>query len=118
MNHWRRWPMKKTGSVFAAILLVLAVIAPAFAATERPAVPPKGTEGPDIRKQEPEGIEGPDIRMKPWMKVAAVAKPKVEPKGTEGPDIRKQEPKGIEGPDIRKVEPKGTEGPDIRERNQ
>ncbi len=80
--------MKKVGSVFAAILLVLAVVAPAFAATERPAVSPKGTEGPDIRK--------------------------VEPKGTEGPDIRKQEPKGIEGPDIRKVEPKGTEGPDIR----
>ncbi len=68
--------MKKVGSVFAAILLVLAVVAPAFAATERPAVPPKGTEGPDIRKVEPKGTEGPDIRAK------------IEPRGTEGPDVR------------------------------
>jgi hypothetical protein len=67
--------MKKGVSVLASILLVVAVVAPAFAATERPAVPLKGTQGPDIRKVEPKGTEGPDIR-------------KVEPKGKEGPDIK------------------------------
>ena len=69
--------MKKVVSLFAVVLLVLAVVAPAFAAIDPPKVPPKGIEGPDIRKVEPKGTEGPDIR-------------KVEPKGTEGPDIRKR----------------------------
>ncbi len=70
--------MKKLVSALVAILLVLAVVAPAFAALDPPKVPPKGTEGPDIRaKVPPKGIEGPDIRAK------------VPPKGApEGPDIR------------------------------
>ena len=55
--------MKKLVSVLAALLLVLVVVAPAFAALDPPKVPPKGTEGPDIRTVEPKGIEGPDIRM-------------------------------------------------------
>jgi len=71
--------MKRIMSVFAALLLVLAVIAPAFAAGDPPKIPPKGTEGPDIRaKVPPKGIEGPDIRAK------------IEPKGTEGPDVRER----------------------------
>lgn len=49
--------MKKFVAVFAAVLLVAAVTAPAFAQRT-----PKGTEGPDIRKQEPKGTEGPDVR--------------------------------------------------------
>lgn len=65
--------MKKVVSVLAAVVLMMAISAPAFAQK----VPPKGTEGPDIRKVEPKGTEGPDIR-------------KVEPKGTEGPDVRKK----------------------------
>ena len=72
--------MKKVVSVFAAVLLAAAVIAPAFGQQET-------TKGTEVQK--PKGTEGPDIR-------------KVEPKGTEGPDIRKVEPKGTEGPDIRK----------------
>ena len=66
--------MKKVMSVFAAVLLMVVISAPAFAQK----VAPKGTEGPDIRKVEPKGTEGPDIRAK------------VAPKGTEGPDIRTQ----------------------------
>ena len=50
--------MKKLISVFAAIMLVVAVTAPAFAQQQTP----KGTEGPDVRKQEPKGTEGPDVR--------------------------------------------------------
>lgn len=52
--------MKKFVSIFAAVLLALAVIAPAYAQQQAP----KGTEGPDIRKQEPKGTEGPDVRKK------------------------------------------------------
>jgi hypothetical protein len=70
--------MKKVVSAFVAVLLMLAVVAPTFAAAP-PAVPPKGTEGPDIRaKVPPKGIEGPDIRAFP---------PKT-PWPPEGPDIR------------------------------
>jgi hypothetical protein len=48
-----------------------------FAAAEPPRVPPRGTEGPDIRaKVEPKGVTGPDVRAK------------VEPKGIEGPNVR------------------------------
>ena len=50
--------MKKFVSIFAAVLLLVAVTAPAFAQQQTP----KGTEGPDIRKQEPKGTEGPDVR--------------------------------------------------------
>jgi hypothetical protein len=65
--------MKKVVSVVAAVLLTLAVSAPAFAQQQAS----KGTEGPDVRKVEPKGVEGPDVR-------------KQEPKGTEGPDIKKK----------------------------
>ena len=55
--------MKKVVSIFAAVLLMLIVVAPAFALTDPPKVPPKGIEGPDIRaKVPPKGTEGPDIR--------------------------------------------------------
>ena len=52
--------MKKFVALFAAVLLVAVVTAPAF--TQQQA--PKGTEGPDIKKQEPKGTEGPDVRKK------------------------------------------------------
>ena len=75
--------MKKFVALFAAVLLVAVVTAPAFAQQQAP----KGTEGPDIKKQEPKGTEGPDVRKK--KKTAS----SVAPKGTEGPDVRKQEQK-------------------------
>jgi hypothetical protein len=52
--------MKRFVSVLAAVLLFVAMSAPAFAQKQAP----KGTEGPDIRKVEPKGAEGPDIRKK------------------------------------------------------
>jgi hypothetical protein len=62
------------------LILVLAVSGSlAFAATEVPRVPPKGTEGPDVRAR-------------------------VEPKGQEGPDVRRTRDgdwQGVEGPDAR-----------------
>jgi hypothetical protein len=33
-----------------------------------PAPAVKGTEGPDVRKQEPKGTEGPDVRKAPEKK--------------------------------------------------
>ncbi|MEK6716305.1 MAG: hypothetical protein AABZ16_02290, partial [candidate division NC10 bacterium] len=74
--------MKKFVSIFAAVLLALAVIAPAYAQQQAP----KGTEGPDIRKQEPKGTEGPDVRKKAKKKTASAEAQK--PKGTEGTDVR------------------------------
>jgi len=65
----------------AVTLAALAItsIGPVFGAMDSPKVPPKGTEGPDIRATvEPKGIEGPDIRqntMPPF-------------KGIEGPEAR------------------------------
>ncbi len=69
--------MKKFVSVVAAVLLVLAVIAPAYAQQQAP----KGTEGPDIRKQEPKGTEGPDVRKKAKKKTASAAAPRCRGSG-------------------------------------
>ncbi len=62
------------------LLAVLAVsVSPALAAVDRPNIPPKGIEGPDIRaKVEPKGLEGPDIRHSSLE----------QPLGVEGPDVR------------------------------
>lgn len=62
----------------AVMLAVLGIgVGSSLAAVQRPAVPLKGIEGPDIRaKVEAKGIEGPDVRAK------------IEPKGVEGPDVR------------------------------
>jgi len=92
--------MKKFVTVLAAVVFVAALVGPVFAQAQQaqsqaPAV--KGTEGPDVRKQEPKGTEGPDVR-KAKKKTAS----SVKPKGTEGPDVKKVEPKGTEGPDVKK----------------
>ncbi len=50
--------MKKVVGLVAVLLLMLAVIAPAYAQQQAP----KGTEGPGTRKVEPKGTEGPDVR--------------------------------------------------------
>jgi uncharacterized protein YdeI (BOF family) len=72
--------MKRFVAVFAAVMLLVAVSGPAFAQQQ----PIKGTEGPDVNKQEPKGTEGPDVR-KAKKKTAS----SVKPKGTEGPDTAK-----------------------------
>jgi hypothetical protein len=74
--------MKRFVALFAAVLLVAAVTAPAFAQQQTP----KGTEGPDVRKEDPKGTDGPDVRKKPKKKTA----PSTAPKGTEGPDVSKE----------------------------
>ena len=93
--------MKKFVAVFAAVMFVGALVVPVIAQAQAQAPAVKGTEGPDVRKQEPKGTEGPDVR-KAKKKTAS----SVKPKGTEGPDIKKQEPKGTEGPDVRKEQKK------------
>ena len=103
--------MKKLVAVCAVVLFVGALVVPVIVqAQQAPAakVEPKGTEGPDVRKQAPKGTEGPDERKSKNKKKTATspAPPKVPPKGTEGPGIRKQAPKGTEGPDERKSEKK------------
>lgn len=62
--------MKKFIAVCAAVLFVGALVAPVIAQAQAPAakVAPKGTEGPDVRKQEPKGTEGPDVRKAPEKK--------------------------------------------------
>ena len=56
--------MKKVVTVLAAVVFLAALVGPVFA--QAPAV--KGTEGPDVRKQEPKGTEGPDVRKAPEKK--------------------------------------------------
>jgi hypothetical protein len=75
-----RRSIMKYGIAITHLILVLTVSARlAFAATEVPRVPPKGTEGPDVRvRVEPKGQEGPDVRR-----------------------IRETDCHGVEGPDVR-----------------
>lgn len=70
----------KDGIAITPLILVLTVSGSlAFAATEAPRVPPKGTEGPDVRvRVEPKGQQGPDVRL-----------------------IRETDCHGVEGPDVR-----------------
>ena len=66
--------------ILALVLVGLgATVTPTLAAADIPRVPPKGTEGPDVRATvEPKGVEGPDVRSFP-----------VPPfRGTEGPETR------------------------------
>jgi hypothetical protein len=62
------------------LVLVLTVSGSlAFAAMDVPRVPPKGSEGPDVRARvEPKGHEGPDVRNVRG----------VDCHGVEGPDTR------------------------------
>jgi hypothetical protein len=54
----------KYGIAITHLILVLTVSGSlVLAASEVPRVPPKGTEGPDVRARvEPKGQEGPDVR--------------------------------------------------------
>jgi hypothetical protein len=60
--------MKKFVAMFTVVLFVGAIMAPVIAQAQAQAPAPKGTEGPDVRKQEPKGTEGPDVRKAPEKK--------------------------------------------------
>ena len=71
--------MKRMIAVAVLLGVLGLAVGPAFAAVDRPTVPPKGVEGPDIRaKVEPKEVEGPDIRNNTQL----------PPLGVEGPEIR------------------------------
>jgi len=90
--------MKKVIAMLAIVMLAIAVSAPAFA---QQAQAPKGTEGPDIKKQKSKGTEGPDVRK---------GGNKTQP---EGPDIRKSKKAPTAS-----VKEKGTEGSDTRQKQE
>ena len=70
----------KYGIAITHLVLVLTVSGSlALAALDVPRVPPKGSEGPDVRARvEPKGQEGPDVRRSRG----------VDCHGVEGPDNR------------------------------
>jgi hypothetical protein len=71
--------MKRLIAVAVAAAVFGIGVSATFAAVDPPKVPPKGTEGPDIRaKVEPKGVEGPDIRHNTQF----------PPLGVEGPEDR------------------------------
>ena len=98
--------MKTVLSVLTTVVLSCSLIGLAVAQQRSPkdtTSPPKGVEGPEIRKQERKGTGG-------------VETPKT---GKKSPRARDQKPKdtpyppsGVEGPETRKQTPKGTGGVD------
>ena len=98
-----------------SVLLSCALLGPAVAQQRSPSdtpPPPRGVEGPEMRKQEPIGQGAPDA-PKPEKKGtrARDQKPKdtpPPPRGVEGPEMRKQTPKGPDRMDAPKPEKKGT----------
>ena len=56
--------MKRFIAVFAVVMFVGAITMPVIAQAQAQAPAVKGTEGPDVRKQEPKGTEGPDVKKK------------------------------------------------------
>jgi hypothetical protein len=98
--------MKTVLSVLATVVLSCALIGPAVAQQRSPgdtSSPPRGVEGPEMRKQAPKGT-------------GKVDTPKTEKKGTRAgsqqPKDTANPPMGVEGPDTRKKAPKGTGGVD------
>jgi cytoskeletal protein RodZ len=73
--------MKMLVVLFAAVLLIASVTAPAFAQQQQT---PKATEGPDTGKQEPKGTADSDVRKKKKKTSSSVT-----PKATESPDVGK-----------------------------
>jgi hypothetical protein len=88
--------MKPSVSIRAAVVALGLAWALAFAAVESPVVPPKGTEGPDVRQRgEPEVTAGPDIRF-----LSRVPPNDIGCKGRH----QKQESKDSEGPDLHGID--------------
>jgi hypothetical protein len=113
-RHSRRWAMKTVVSFLVTLVFSCALIGPTVAQQRPPKdtpSPPRGVEGPEIRKEEPKATPGADT-PKPAKKGtrARDQKPKdtsPPPRGVEGPEIRKQTPKGTGGADTPKTEKKG-----------
>jgi hypothetical protein len=110
----RRWSMKTLLSFLTTVLFSCALIGPAVAQQRSPgdtASPPRGVEGPEIRKETPKGtgkVETPKTEKRGTR--AGSQKPKDTanpPSGVEGPETRKQAPKGTGGADTPKTEKKG-----------
>jgi len=102
-------------SFVATVLLWCALIGPAVAQQRSPGdtpTPPRGVEGPEIRKQAPKdtgAVEAPTTQKKGTR--ARGQKPQdtpTPPRGVEGPEMRKQTPKGTGGADTPSSEKKGT----------
>ena len=96
--------MKTVLSLLTTLVLSWALIGSVAAQQRSPgdmASPPRGVEGPEIRKQAPKGAGGTEA-------------PATEKKGTRAGDRKPKDmqdpPKGVEGPEIRKQERKGTGG--------
>ena len=88
--------MKTVLSFLTTVVLSCGLVGPAFAQQRSPndtPFPPKGVEGPEIRKQAPKGTGGADT-------------PKTEKKG---PHARSQRPRHIDSP------PKVTAEPEIKQ---
>ena len=88
--------MKPVLSFLATVLLSCALIGPAVAQQRSPkdtASPPRGVEGPEMRKQEPKGTGGTET-------------PKAQKKGTRA---KSQQPRHTDSP------PKIAPGPEIKQ---
>ena len=89
--------MNRRMNVLTVLLLTVLVTIPAHAQQQVP----KGTEVPEVRKQEGKGTEGQDLRRKVKRKAATI-----ESQKPKGPEIRKQEGRGTEGSDVPKEQKK------------
>jgi hypothetical protein len=111
-------------SFLATVLLSCAMISSAVAQQRSPAdtpPPPRGVEGPEMRKQTPKDTGTADMPKPPKKGTrAGDQKPKDTPdppRGVEGPEMRKQTPKGTGGVDTPKPEKKGTRAKSERPRH-
>jgi hypothetical protein len=96
--------MKTFLRFLTTVLFSCALIGPAVAQQRSPAdtpAPPRGVEGPEIRKQAPKDA-------------GTVEAPTTQKKGTRARDQKPKDtpdpPRGVEGPEMRKQEPKDTNG--------
>ena len=120
----RRWSMKTVLSFLTTLVLSCGLVAPALAQQRSPgdtSSPPRGVEGPEIRKEIPKGTGKADTpKTKKKSPRARDQKPKdtpYPPTGTEGPETRKQAPKGTGGAETPKTEKKGTPAKSQRPRH-
>ena len=77
--------MKKLVALFAAVLLVTNLVAPALAQQQKS---PTSTEGPDVGKPDAKSTAGPDVRKKKKKTTSPVP-----PTSTEGQGVGKTDQK-------------------------
>jgi hypothetical protein len=94
--------MKMSAAVLAAVLLLMAVLAPVYG-QQAPA--PKASPETEVRKQEAKG-DGTEVRKKAKKKSASPPAPKASPET----EVRKQEAKG-DGTEVRKKAKKKSASP-------